>query len=87
MLNCIPSDNVVTGDVHFGCGVSNCLLVRRNFDTTGIVSYSSFYVLLKVGGSLGLWLGLGALQASELFVKFTMILVEKIRTRTGLSRT
>ena len=41
----------------------------------------------KVGGSLGLWLGLGALQASELIVNFTMILVEKIRTRTGLSRT
>ena len=39
-------------------------------------------ILSEVGGSLGLWLGLGALQAVELLVNNSLILVNRIREGT-----
>ena len=35
----------------------------------------------KVGGSLGLWLGVGALQASELLVQYLLLIFNSILTR------
>ena len=36
-------------------------------------------ILSDVGGSLGLWLGLGALQALEICAKNVMVLVKRLR--------
>ena len=38
-------------------------------------------ILSDVGGSLGLWLGLGALQALELLVHNSVLLANRIRER------
>ena len=35
----------------------------------------------EVGGSLGLWLGVGALQASELLVQYLLLILNSILTR------
>ena len=40
----------------------------------------------QVGGALGLWLGLGALQALKLFVEYTFILLRNIRSRVTVSQ-
>ena len=36
-------------------------------------------ILSDVGGSLGLWLGLGALQALEICAKNVLVLVKRLR--------
>ena len=40
----------------------------------------------KVGGSLGLWLGLGGLQASELIVKYAIFISKNLRTRMRVAK-
>ena len=52
--------------------------------TTDFIYPTVSSVLSDVGGSLGLWLGLGALQALDLLVKNFFLLANRItQWRTG----
>ena len=52
--------------------------------TTDFIYPTVSSVLSDVGGSLGLWLGLGALQALDLLVKNFLLLANRItQWRTG----